>query len=84
MVTTVLLDFDSSDTVEPKNGKLAVARTICYAKTMSSSRGAKLILPYEQPTGSGLTSPFKRNLEIQRSAVLSQTPKKNEASATVY
>ena len=26
-----------------------------YAKTMSSSRGAKLILPYERPTGPGLT-----------------------------
>ena len=37
---------------------------IWYAKTMSSSRGAKLILPYERPTGSGLTPPFTRNLEI--------------------
>ena len=37
---------------------------IWHAKTMSFSRGAKLILPYERPTGSGLTSPFTRNLEI--------------------
>ena len=37
---------------------------IWYAKTMSCSRGAKLILPYERPTGSGVTSPFTRNLEI--------------------
>jgi len=28
---------------------------IWYAKTMSSSRGAELILPYERPTGPGLT-----------------------------
>ena len=37
---------------------------IWYAKTMSSSRGAKLILPYERSTGSVSTSPFTRNLEI--------------------
>ena len=37
---------------------------IWYAKTMSSLCGAKLILPYEWPIGSGLTSPFIRNLEI--------------------
>jgi len=30
----------------------------------SSSRGTKLILPYERPTGSGLTSPFTRNLAL--------------------
>ena len=51
---------------------------------MSSSRGAKLILPCKRLTGSGLTWPFNRNLEIQRSTVISQTPKKNKASATEF
>ena len=37
---------------------------IWYAKTISSSRGAKLILLYETPTGSDLTSLFTINLEI--------------------
>ena len=36
---------------------------IWHAKTMSSSRGTKLILPYERPNGSGLTSPLTRNLK---------------------
>ena len=57
---------------------------IWYAKTMSSSRGAKLIPPYEWPTGPGLTWPFTKNLEIQRSTALWETPKKNEASATEF
>ena len=50
---------------------------IWYAKTMSSSRCAKLILPWELPTSSGLTPPFTRNLEIWCSGVPSQTAKKN-------
>ena len=37
---------------------------IWYAKTMSSSRGAKFILPNEQPTSPGLTQRFTINLEI--------------------
>lgn len=49
---------------------------IWYPKTMRSSHGAKLILLYEKPTGSNLTSLFSRNLEIQRSTFLLQTPKK--------
>ena len=53
-------------------------------KKKNSSRGAKLILQYERPTGSGLSPPFTRNLEIKRSTDLSQTPKKNEASATEF
>ena len=40
---------------------------IWYAKTISSSRGDKVILPHERPTG-----------------CVSQTPKKNEASATEF
>ena len=46
---------------------------IWYAKTMSFSRGAKLA-----------NWRFTRNLEISRSTVLSETPKKNEASATEF
>ena len=53
-------------------------------KKINSSCGAKLILPYERPTGSGLTPPFTRNLEIKRSTDLSQMPEKNEASATEF
>ena len=48
---------------------------IWFAKTMSSSRGAKLILPQKRPPDSGLT-PFTVNLEILRSTVLSQTHRK--------
>ena len=36
------------------------------------------------PTGFGSTPPLTRNLEIKRSTVLSQTLKKNEASATEF
>ena len=54
------------------------------AKAMSSSRGAKLILSYERLTGGGLTWPFIRNLEIYRSTVLSQMPKKNETFAPEF
>jgi len=44
---------------------------------MNSLRGAKLILAYEPPTGSGfITSLFTRNLEIEHSTVLSQMPLK--------
>ena len=41
-----------------------------------------LVSSYEQPIVSDFTLPVKRNLEIWRSTVLSETPKKNEASAT--
>ena len=37
---------------------------------------------YEQPIVSKFTLPVTRNLEIWRSTILSETPKKNEASAT--
>jgi len=54
---------------------------IWYAKTMSSLCGAKLIQQHERPSVSRLTSLLNRNLEIYRFTVLSQMPKKSEASA---
>ena len=69
------------------NGNCTIERNygfhFWYAKTRSS-RGAKLILPFERPSVPGLTRPLTRNLEIQRSTYLSQTPKNNEASATEF
>ena len=41
-----------------------------------------LVSLYEQPIVSDFTLPVTRNLEIWRSTVLLETPKKNEASAT--
>ena len=41
-----------------------------------------LVSSYQRPFVSDFTLPVKRNLEIWRSTVLSETPKKNEASAT--
>ena len=41
-----------------------------------------LVSSYEQPIVSDFTLPVTRNLEIWCSSVLSETPKKNEASAT--
>ena len=72
---TIPMHTPISKTVARENGDWQLSNGNCttewncgfhiwYAKKMSSSRGAKLILPFERPTGSGLTPPFTRNLEI--------------------
>ena len=61
---------------------------IWYAKTMSSSRGHKLILPHERPTGCATSFPgsfvFPPEGVVDLAGCVSQTPKKNEASATEF